>query len=215
METNAGNEKSLSIKNGSKKNSSKIILIVVVIAVVLISALAYVFLRPQGGILDETQKSQQDWYFKGAYANYEGSTTYFFLTVDFSMRLEIVDFNSTHVKTLYDINLQSGSLGSLFNEQEINWVPKEKLSTFTWEEMEGLALGSTYEDHVYIEGLGTKYCKIYEFTQTHIESGDVVVTVYVDPEIMWPLKLSLDLTAENENILFDINLKDTNIPELM
>jgi hypothetical protein len=216
LETNAGNEKSLGIKTESKKDSLKLILIVVVvIAVVIIATLAYVFLHPQGGIIDETQESQQDWYFKGAYANYEGSTTYLFLTVDFSMRLEIVDFNSTHVKTLYYINLQSGSLGSLFNEQETNWVPKEKLSTFTWEEMEGYAPRSTYEDHVYIEGLGTKYCKIYEFTQTGIESGNVVVTVYVDPEIMWPLKLSLDLTAENENILFDINLKETNIPELM
>ena len=215
METNAGNEKSLRIKTEPKKNSSKIILIFVVIAIVIIAAFAYIFLLPQGGILDETQESQQDWYFKGAYANYEGSTTYLFLTVDFSMRLEIVDFNSTHVKTLYDLNLQSGSLGSLFNEQETNWVPKEKLSTFTWEEIEGYAPGSTYEDYVYIEGLGNKYCKIYEFTQTDIESGDVVVTVYVDPAIMWPLKLSLDLTAESENILFDINLKDTNIPELM
>jgi hypothetical protein len=216
LENDKGNEKSLDIKTEPKKYSSKLILVVVaVVAVVIIAALAYVFLGPQGGFLGETQDSQKEWYFKGAYANYEGSTTYLFLTVDFSMRLEIVDFNSTHVKTLYDIKLQSGSLGSLFNEQETNWAPKEKLGTFAWEEMEGYTLGSTYEDHVYIEGLGTKYCKIYEFTQTDIESGDMTMTVYVDPEIMWPLKLSLDLTTENENILFDINLTDTNIPELI
>ena len=216
LENNAGNEKSLGIKTEPKKNSSKLILIVVaVVAVITIAVFVYVFLQPQGGILNEKQESQQDWYFKGAYANYEGSTTYLFLTVDFSMRLEIVDFNSTNVKTLYYINLQSGSLGSLFNEQETNWVPKEKLSTFTWEEMEGYAPRSTYEDHVYIEGLGTKYCKIFEFTQTDGESGDVTVTVYVDPEIMWPFKLSLGLTTENENILFDINLTDTNIPDLI
>jgi hypothetical protein len=216
LENNAGNEKSLGITTEPKKNSSKLILIVVaVVAVITIAIFVYVFLQPQGGILDEKQESQQDWYFKGAYANYEGSTTYLFLTVDFSMRLEIVDFNSTHVKTLFDMKLQSASLGSLFNEQETNWAPKEKLSTFTWEDMEGYTPGSTYEDHVYIEGLGTKYCKIFEFTQTDGEYGDVTVTVYVDPEIMWPLKLSLGLTTENESILFDINLTDTNIPELM
>ena len=113
------------------------------------------------------------------------------------------------------MKVQTASLGSLFNEQETNWAPKEKLGTIAWEEMDGFTPGSTYEDHVYIEGLGTKYCKIYEFTKTDIESGEITMTVYVDPEIEWPLKLSLDLTADNENILFDMNLKDTNIPELM
>jgi hypothetical protein len=216
LKNNTKNEKSLGIKTEPKKISSKLILVVVaLVAVVIIAALTYVFFHPQGGISDETQKSQQDWYFKGAYANYEGSTTYLFLTVDFLMRLEIVDFNSTHVKTLYDVKLQSGSLGSLLNEQETNWVQKEKLGTSALEMIDGFALGSNYEDHVYIEDLGTKYCEIYEFTQTDIEFGDVIVTVYLDPEIMWPLKLSLDLTAENENVLFNINMSDTNIPELM
>lgn len=216
MENDKGNKKSSDIKTKPKKQSSKFILVVVaVVAVVVIAALAFIFWGPQGGFLGETQDSQEEWYFKGAYANYEGSTTYLFLAFDFSMRLEIVDFNSTHVKTLYAIKLQSGSLGSLFNEQDTNWTPKEKLGTFAWDELEGYTPGSTYEDNVYIEGLGSKYCKVYEFTQTNIGFGDMTMTVYVDHEIMWPLKLSLDLTAENENILFEINLIETNIPELM
>jgi len=212
------NEKGKSFEaiTGPKKRSSKLILVVVaLIAVIIIAALALVFLGPQGGLLGGTQDSQKEWYFKGAYANYEGSATYLFVTMHFSMRLEIVDFNSTHIKTLYDMNLQSGSLGSLLNEQETNWLPKENLGTFAWEKMEGYALKSSYEDHVYIEGLGTKYCEIYEFTQIDIDSGGLTMTVYVDPEISFPLKVSLDMNVENENILFEINLTDTNIPELM
>jgi hypothetical protein len=199
-----------------KKQSSKLILVVVVlVAVIIIAALALVFLGSQGELLSGTQDSQKEWYFKGAYANYEGSATYLFVTMDFSMRLEIVDFNSTHIKTLYDMKLQSDSIGSLLNEQETNWSPKENLGTFAWEKMEGYKLNRSYEDHVYIEGLGTKYCKIYEFIQTDIDSTGLTMTVYVDPEISFPLKVSLDMNAENENILFDINLTDTNIPELM
>lgn len=204
------------INTEGKKLSSKLVLAaVVLVAAIIIAALAYFFLRPHEGVLDVTQDSQNEWYFKGAFANYQGSTTYLFFSVNFLMQLEIVDFNSTHVKTLFDVKVQSGSLGSLFNEQETNWAPKEQLGTFAWEELGGLTLESAYKDHVYIEGLGTKYCKIYEFTKTDIESGEMSVTVYVDPEIEWPLKLSLDIKAENENFLFDINLKDTNIPELM
>ena len=216
MEYNKENGKPFEAITEPKKRSSKLILVVVaLVAVIIIAALVLVFLAPQGGLLGGTQDSQKEWYFKGAYANYEGSATYLFVTMDFSMRLEIVDFNSTHIKTLYDMNLQSGSLGSLLNEQETNWSPKENLGTFAWEKMEGYALKSSYEDHVYIEGLGTKYCEIYEFTQIDIDSGGLTMTVYVDPEISFPLKVSLDMDVENENILFEINLTDTNIPELM
>jgi hypothetical protein len=108
----------------------------------------------------------------------------------------------------------SDSLGTLVNEQETAWAPKEKLSTIAWEELENYSLEKTYEDHVYVEGLGTKYCKIYEFTSTDFEVGDMTMKVYVDPEILWPVKFSLDMTIEDQNILFDINLTDTNIPEL-
>ena len=76
--------------------------------------------------------------------------------------------------------------------------------------------GAEYEDHVYIEGLGTKLCKIHEFVQIDAESSNMNITVYADPEIEWPLKITFDMTLENDqNIILDINLKDTNIPELM
>jgi hypothetical protein len=197
------------INTEPKKRSSKLNLIaVVVIAIIIVSVLSYLFLR-DGQI-------EQDWFFQGAYANYEGSTSFLFISLNFSMRLEIVDFNSTHVETLSDIKLQAGSLGTLFSEQATQWVPAENLGTVAWDEMEGYVSGGEYEDHVYIEGLGTRLCKIYEFVQIDAEASNMNITVYVDPEIAWPLKLTFGITLEeDQNIIFDINLKDTNIPELM
>jgi hypothetical protein len=89
------------VKTEPKKRSLKLVFVAIaVIVIVIIAVLAYTFWAPHGGILGETQDEKHQWYFKGAYANYEGAATYLFMTIDFSMRLEIVDFNNTHVKTL-------------------------------------------------------------------------------------------------------------------
>ena len=215
---NGGNQDNApEINTETKKRSSKLILIaVVVIAIIIVSVLALTFWNPNGGFLGDGQAEKQDWYFRGAYANYEGATSYLFINMNFSMRFEIVDFNNTHVKILFDMKLQSGSLGTLFSEQDTKWAPAENLGTFAWEEMEGYVSGGEYEDHVYIEGLGTRLCKIYEFVQVDAESSYMNITVYVDLEIEWPLKLTFGITLEeDQNIILDINLKDTNIPELM
>jgi hypothetical protein len=75
------------------------------------------------------------------------------------VHLEIVDFKSTYIKTLFDMKLKSDSLGTLLNEQDTKRVLLENLGTFEWDEIEGYVSGAEYEDHVYIEGLSTKLCK--------------------------------------------------------
>jgi hypothetical protein len=200
-----------------KKRSFKLFLIsVFVITIVVLSVFAFIFWNPNEGFSGDDKTETEDWYFQGAYANYEGSTSYLFMNINFSMRFEVVDFNSTHVKTLYDMKLKSDSLGTLLTEQDTKWAPVENLGTFAWEEMEGYVPGAEYEDHVYIEGLGTKFCKIYEFVQADTESGNMNIKVYADPEIECPLKIKFDITLENDqSIILDINMKDTNISELI
>lgn len=195
-----------------KKRSMKLVIIAIVaIAVVLVAALAYTWWPHQ----DDTQgETQADWYFKGAYAAYEGEATYIFETMSFSMRIEIADLNSTHLKTLLHMKMSSETLGTLFDEQETNWVPIEEATSFGMDEMEGYTLDRTYEDHVYIEGFGTKYCKVYEFSSADVGDGDMTMTLYVDPDIVWPLKLSFHINVEDEEITFNINLTETNIPAL-
>jgi hypothetical protein len=194
-----------------KRSMTLVIIAIVVIAVVLVAALAYMWWPHQ----DATQGgTEADWYFKGAYAAYEGEATYLFETMSFSMRIEIVDLNSTHLKTLLQMKMSSESLGTLFDEQETNWAEITETTSFGMEEMEGYTLDSTYDDHVYIEGFGTKNCKVYEFSSTDAEDGEMTMTIYVDPDIVWPLKFSFHINIEDEEIIFNINLTDTNIPAL-
>jgi hypothetical protein len=132
------------------------------------------------------------------------------------VHLEIVDFKSTYIKTLFDMKLKSDSLGTLLNEQDTKRVLLENLGTFEWDEIEGYVSGAEYEDHVYIEGLSIKLCKIYEFVQIDVESSNINITVYADPEIELPLKITFGIKLENgQSIILDINLKDTNVPAII
>jgi hypothetical protein len=42
----------------------------------------------------------------------------------------------------------------------------------------------------------------------------MTMTLYVDPDIVWPLKFSFHINMADEEIDFNINLTDTNIPAL-
>lgn len=203
----------LEAKPETKKRSMKLVIIAIVAIVIVIgSVLAYtLLLNPENGLGGGTQT---DWYFKGAYAAYEGEATYVSETISFSMRMEIADLNSTHLNMLLQMTMSSESLGTLFDEEETTWVQIKEMSSFGMEEMEGYTLDRTYNDDVYIEGFGTKYCTVYEFSSTDAEDGDMTMTLYVDPDIVWPLKFSFHISMGDEEIDFNINLTDTNIPEL-
>lgn len=213
MENHASRTEYSEPKIEPKKRSMKLVIIaIVVIAVVIVVALTYTWWLPQ----EDTQNgTQTEWYFKGAYAAYAGEATYLSETMSFSMRMEVVDLNSTHLKTLLHLKMTSESLGTLVDEQETNWAEIKETTSFGMEEMEGYRLERTYEDQVYIEGLGTKYCKIYEYTSTNPEDDDMTMILYVDPDIVWPLKFSFHMNIVDEEIIFNINLTETNIPDLI
>jgi hypothetical protein len=145
----------LEAKPEPKKRSMKLVIIAIVaIVIVIVSVLAYtLLLNPENGLGGGTQA---DWYFKGAYAAYEGEATYLTETMSFSMRMEIADLNSTHLKTLLHMKMSSESLGTLFDEQETSWVQIKEMTTFGMDDMEGYTLDRTYNDNLYIEGFGTK-----------------------------------------------------------
>lgn len=189
-----------------KKANRPIIVAIVVIAVIAVAVVAYAWWTQQ----QDTQK----WYFKGAYGTYVGEITRSSETMSFLMRMEVVDLNSTHLQILVGTKMSSETLGTLLDEQETNWVPIKDVASLSMEEMEGYTIDKTYEDYAYIEGLGTKYCKIYEFSITEIPETQMTMTVYVDPDLEWPLKFSFYMDIADEPLIFNINLTDTNIPAL-
>jgi hypothetical protein len=200
--------------------SSRInIRLMAVIAVVAVSLLVSALLvstflaSPQG---------QDGWLFKGAYATYEGSTSLssedlgmlsILISFDFNMRLEVLDFNSTHafVSTSFHMSSSVGGLESESVEEETStWVPLSEMNFA--EGFEDLDLNDSYESTVEIAGFGLRTCTVYEYS---ISDEGLAMAMYIDKSIGWPLKMSISMTDEDSMSLdLDINLAETNIPAL-
>jgi len=171
--------------------------IAVVVGAFLVSAL---ILQPQG---------QSAWLFKGAYAEYEGTTSMDVLSMtvsfSFTLRQEVVDFNSTHAQLLTSVGMSS-SLSEPVEEEVTVWVD---LSENQYLIEEG-TLVNTYEANLPFEGFGNRDCIVYEYA-----TDGPTLTIYVDKQIGWPLKMNVGMTGEDDLSLdLDINLVETNIPAL-
>ena len=171
--------------------------IAVVVGAFLVSALIS---QPQG---------QSAWLFKGAYAEYEGTTSMDILSMtvsfSFTLRQEVVDFNSTHAQLLTSVGMSS-SLSEPVEEEVTVWVD---LSENQYLIEEG-TLVNTYEANLPFEGFGNRDCIVYEYA-----TDGPTLTIYVDKQIGWPLKMNVGMTGEDDLSLdLDINLVETNIPAL-
>jgi hypothetical protein len=196
-----------SAPNNSAKPRSHIKLI----AVVAVAAILVVV----GGLLVSsmlTQPQGQDaWLFKGAYAEYEGSTSMTVMTINvdvsFTVRQEVVDFNSTHVLVSTSFQMSS-SVGESVEDENTTWVPLSQAGFINAFDEGNFT--ESYEESVNIPGIGTRTCTVYQFD---ISDSGLTMTVYVDKAIGWPLKITASMTGIYPMSL-DINLTDTNIPGL-
>ncbi len=171
---------------------TKILLVItIVILIVLSGFIAYQFLRPRT-------------FFKGAYATYNGKTTVLLMTINITLRLEVVDLNSSHAKILTYIRINT-PLGS-GEYQNTTWV---NFKNYTYN-TENAKLIKSYENTIYVEGIGTRDCIIYEYKN---KAGNEII-YYVDKETKWPIKIRYTLTPFNQEIGIDLNLVDTNVPGL-
>jgi hypothetical protein len=194
---------SYSTNAAPSKSRVKLIAIVAIVAVSVVvgALLVSAFISsPQG---------QDAWLFKGAYAEYEGSTTVSFVTIGFTIREEVLDFNSTHVKISTYFNMGS-SYGESVENETAAWVPLSQAGVMNAFEEGNLT--TSYESTVDIAGFGTRNCMVYEYT---ISDEGLTMTVYVDKAIDWPLKMTVSMTGEDSiSLSLDINLVETNIPAL-
>ncbi len=198
------------------------------IAVVAIVAIAVVVGALLVSAFISTPQGQDAWLFKGAYATYKGSMTSedmdievpgmsmsFDFTIDFTVRLEIVDFNSTHalVSTSFQMSSSFGDMdGETVEDENSTWVPLSQIGVMN--AFEDADLTESYESTVDIAGFGTRTCMIYEY---EISDDGLGITVYVDKNIGWPLKMTISMTNTElsvGNLELDINLIETNIPAL-
>jgi hypothetical protein len=189
---------------------------VVAVSVVVCAFLVNAFiLAPQG---------QDSWLFKGAYATYEGSASIsaedlgsmldISLSIDFTVRQEIVDFNGTHalVSTSFQMSSSLGDFGGTTEENETSaWVPLSEMGLMT--AFKDVDLTNSYESTVNIDGFGTRTCMVYEYA---ISDDGLTMIVYVDKATEWPLKMTVSMTNTelSSDLTVDINIVETNIPAL-
>jgi hypothetical protein len=203
------------------KSNTKLIAVIAVVAVaVVVGALlvsAFILIpQPQG---------QDAWLFKGAYATYEGSASIsaedlgslldMSMSIDFTVRQEIIDFNDTHalISTSFQMSSSFGEYGGDTEQNEESaWVSLSQMGLMT--AFEDVELTNSYESTINIDGLGTRTCMVYEY---EISDEGLALTVYVDKAIEWPLKMTMSITnieLQDYGLELDINLVETNIPAL-
>ena len=204
----------------SKSKIKPIALIAIVAVSIIVGALLV------SAFISTPQPQGQDaWLFKGAYATYEGSASIsaedlgsildMSMSIDFTVKLEIVDFNDTHalVSTSFQMSSSFGEFGGATEENEESaWVPISKMGLMT--AFEDVDLADSYESTVNIDGFGTRTCVVYEYK---IADDGLTMTVYVDKTLDWPLKMTMKMTNADipgGEIGIDINLVETNIPAL-
>ena len=199
--------------------------LVAVIAVVAVSVVVGAFIA--SAFISAPPEGQDAWLFKGAYATYKGSMTSedmdidmsglsmsFDFSVDFTVRLEVLDFNDTHalISASFEMSSSFGEMdGEKVEDESSAWVPLSEMGFMT--DFDDVDLTTSYESTVNIDGFGTRTCMVYEYA---ISDEGMAMTVYVDKAIGWPLKMAIS-SDENDlglNLALDIKLTETNISAL-
>lgn len=202
LENNTANTVSNSPSEAKPKSQKRLLIAVMVMAVIGLVFGAFLF-----SALLPKPTGQDAWLFKGAYAKYEGSTSVMGFGFNFSVKLEVLDFNSTHAYMSTSFKMGS-SLGETVEEENSTWVELSQvgfLNAFS----EG-NVTTSYEATLDFGSLGTRSCTVYEYA-----TDGPTMTVYVDKAIGWPLKMKASMTGEGSiSLSLDINLVDTNIPGL-
>jgi len=202
LENNAANPVSPSANVNKPKSHSKLLLaaIVLIAAGLVTGALLVSFLQPNPA-------GKDSWLFKGAFAKYQGDTSIMGFDFNFSVRLEVLDFNSTHAYMSTSFKMES-SLGEIAENENSTWV---ELSDFQFmDTFSESNMTTSYDATLDFGSLGTRSCTVYEYV-----TDGPTMTVYIDKTVGWPLRMKATMNGEDSiSVSIDINLVETNIPGL-
>ena len=202
MENNATNAVSPSPSEAKPKSRKKLLIAATAIAVVGLVVSAFLV-----SALLSKPTGQDAWLFKGAYAKYEGSTSVMGYSFDFSVKLEVLDFNATHAYMSTSFKMVP-SVGETVEDENSTWVELSKVGFVNAFSESNVT--NSYDATMDFGSLGTRSCTVYEFA-----TDGPTMTVYIDKAIGWPLKMKASMAGEDSlSLSLDINLVDTNIPGL-
>jgi hypothetical protein len=174
----------------------KMVIAAIIIAIIAVGGfLAYWMLIGPG-----KGSGSNSWMFKGAYADFQGQASASGYTMNVTMHIEVLDYNSTQAKILTATSVDYG-LGPPITSNQTSWVDTSKNDY----NLENGNLTDTYSTTVTLTNLGSRSCTAYVYSST-----GMTLTVYVDNNDLFPVKISE--TSESYNL--DLLLVSTNIPGL-
>jgi hypothetical protein len=175
----------------TRNSRRKIFAAILIIAIVIGGIFAYwLFLGPSKPL---------GWIEKGTYATYTGTGNLTDMSIKMEIRLEAIDYNSTHVNLLMS-NTLTTSTGP-HNSQNTVWlITNEKKY-----ELEGSTLTGTSEESTDAGMLGIRDCTVYSYS-----NQESTTKFYMDKSADWIVKI---LVSQN-NVDLVSYLADTNVPAL-
>jgi len=148
---------------------------------------------------------QPTWPFKGAYAEYGANGTALLFPYQFSIRLEVVDLNST--ATQYLTTYKFTVAGQTHQNSTTRWV-KLASGTTTSPFTPTLPPGRVYNTTVSVSG------KTLDVTAYEYGDQTAVTTIYVSKQIPLPVQFKFTVGTPPTLLSISINLIKTNIPQL-
>ncbi len=150
--------------------------------------------------------SSRPWLFKGAYATYSGETAYLTIVFNFTIKVQILDLNSTAVETLSYYSLNSSIFSSA--NQTTHWSQLTS-NVYSIQTPSGYNLSRTYDATRLVVGNAVA-CTAYEFKQ-----GNTTLTEYASKSIGFPIEFAYSSALPSGGVLsLDLALVRTNIPGL-
>ena len=177
----------------SHRNRTVAIVIVVIIAVAAVAGVYFI-----GGF---GSSKKQPWLFDGAYGTYSGETSSATVTFNFTIRVQVINFNSTAVDTLSYYILKYGTHSD--TNQSTQWHQLNSSGGIEFNQPSGYTLSRTYGETRYVSGY-TYDCTAYEYTK-----GRTTLTAYVSNSIDFPVEFTYSAPALGTPL--DLPLVQTNI----
>jgi len=206
-------------REGTDKSIDKerVIMVAAIVAMVVMTGVCYNY------VILPLITPRYPWLFKGAYAVYTGKTILLFFPFQYNLRIEVLDFNATHVKMLYYAELESpmsvknstiqwldlnridaryGPLLSLFSDQRSQSYPS--------------TIAKRSEADIYLKAVGMRHCTVYEYVNPESKYR---ILLHIDNKTSWILEIKFIgeysfSSSSKYTFEFTLDLVETNIPGL-
>jgi len=150
---------------------------------------------------------KEPWLFDGAYGTYSGETSYLTATVNFTIRVQVINFNGTAVETLSYYVLKYGTHDD--TNQSTRWHQLNSSGGIDFTQPSGFTLSRTYSTTRYVSG-NAYDCAAYEYT-----NGRTMLTAYVSDSVDFPVEFTYASTpVTGTSLSLDLPLVQTNISGL-